>query len=168
MDSTGFSPFFLVYGHGPVLPLDTLLGLNTNILVKIAYPNKLQRLNKAFTMARENLVVRADNKMRHDQKASDEKFLVGDAVYYKNHIIKKGHLKSLSPKWRPNYRIVAQTGPVTFVIRNQLIGKTGKAHANDSYLENSDIPWERGRPEHKPVDKTKYKELLDPVLQQPL
>ena len=40
-------------------------------------------------MARENLEdVRADNKMMYDQQASDHKFLVGDAVYYKHHIIK--------------------------------------------------------------------------------
>ena len=42
-------------------------------------------------MARENLDDVRDNKMRYDQKASDQIFSVGDAVYYKNHIIKKGH-----------------------------------------------------------------------------
>ena len=36
-------------------------------------------------MARENNEdVRADNKMRYDQQASDHKFSIGDVVYYKN------------------------------------------------------------------------------------
>ena len=165
-DSTGFSPFLMVYGRDPVLPLDTLLGPKIKYLGENYIPQQLERLNKAFVMAKENLAeVRADNKERYDQKAGNHSFSVGDAVYYKNHITKKGHSTSLSPKWRPYYRVVAQTGPVSFIIRNQLTGKTGKAHANDLYLANADLPWDKARVDHKPVDKTVDPELLDPVLQ---
>ena len=165
-DSTGFSPFFLVYGRDPVLPLDTLLGPKIKYLGEEYVPTQLQRLNKAYAMARENLHhVRADNKARYDERASQHKFSVGDAVYYKNHIIKKGHSTSLSPKWRPYYRIVGQTGPVSYIIRNQLTGKTGKAHANDLYLANLDQPWDKARLEHRPVDKTEDPDLLDLLLQ---
>ena len=107
-----------------MLPLDTLLGPKIKYVGKNYIPKQLQRLNKTFVMAREKLKdVRAKNKMRYDQKASDHKFSVGDAVYYENHIIKKSHSTSLSPKWRLYYGIVAQTGPVSFVIRNQPTGK---------------------------------------------
>ena len=165
-DSTEFSPFFMVYGRDPVLPMDTLLGPKIKYFGENYIPLQLERLNKAFILARNRLEeVRADNKRRYDEKASEHKFSIGDAVYYKNHIIKKGQSTSLSPKWRPYYRIVGQTGPVTYIIRNQLTGKTGKAHANDLYLANLDLPWDKVRLEYKPIDRTEDPELLDPVLQ---
>ena len=54
---------------------------------------------------------------------------------------------------------------MTYVIRNQLTGKTGKAHVNDLYLANLDLPWDKVRLEYKPIDKTEDPDLLDPVLQ---
>ena len=146
--------------------MDTLLGPKIKCLGDNYIPMQLERLNKAFVTARDRLEeVRADNKRRYDEKASHHKFSIGDAVYYKNHLIKRGLATSLSPKWRPYYRIVGQTGPVTYVIRNQLTGKTGKAHVNDLYLANLDLPWDKVRLEYKPIDKTEDPDLLDPVLQ---
>ena len=54
---------------------------------------------------------------------------------------------------------------MSYIIRNQLTGKTGKAHANDLYLANLDQPWDKARLEHRPVDKTEDLDLLDPLLQ---
>ena len=124
MIQQGFNPFSLVYGHYPILPLDALLGQKIKYFGEHYIPQQLQSLNKAFIMARENLEdIGVNNKMKYDQKASDQKFTIGDAVYYKNDIIKKGHSTSLSLKWRSYYRVVAETGPVTSVIINQLTGK---------------------------------------------
>lgn len=165
-DSTGFSPFFLVYGRDPILPMDTLLGPKIKYYGDNYIPQQLERLNKAFVEAKDNLEqVRAENKMRYDDKASDKKFTAGDAVFYRNHRIQKGTTKSLSPKWRPYYRVVTQTGPVTYVIRNQLTGKTGRVHANDLSLANADSAWNKVRVEHKPIDKTEDADTNDEGLQ---
>ena len=40
----------------------------------------------------------------------------------------------LDSRWKPNYRIVEQTGPVTFIIWDQLSGKVKRAHASDLKL----------------------------------
>ena len=55
---------------------------------------------------------------------------VGDPVYYRAH----NRQGKLDQKWRPYYRIVEKTSPVTFVIWNQLAEKVKRVHANDLKL----------------------------------
>lgn len=52
------------------------------------------------------------------------KFAIGDPVYYRNHLRKS----KLEMKWKPYYRIIEQTSPVTYIIKNQLDGSTTKVH----------------------------------------
>ena len=45
--------------------------------------------------------------------------------------------------WRPNFRIIKQKGPVSFIIKNQLDGTTKKAHAahlRQANIKNWNIP----------------------------
>ena len=56
---------------------------------------------------------------------------IGDPVYYKAHA---RHGK-LDMSWRPYYRIVEKSGPVSFVIWDQISGTTKRAHANDPLAE---------------------------------
>jgi transposase InsO family protein len=55
-ESTGYSPYYLVHGHDPILPLDALLGIgeNTSNLPMDEIVNvTVQRLKEAFRQARE-------------------------------------------------------------------------------------------------------------------
>lgn len=52
---------------------------------------------------------------------------VGDPVYYRAQV-RKG---KLDPRWKPYYRIVKQTGPVTYKIWDQLTNKMMRVHASD-------------------------------------
>ena len=52
---------------------------------------------------------------------------VGDPVCYKIHL-REG---KLSQRWKLYYKIVEQTGPVSFIIWDQVSGKVKWAHAND-------------------------------------
>ena len=51
-------------------------------------------------------------------------------MYYKIHL-KDG---KLDQRWSPYYRIVEQTGPVSFVIWDQLTSKVRRVHTNDIKL----------------------------------
>ena len=79
----------------------------------------------------------------------DLDFQTGDPVYLKNHT-KKNKLDS---NWKPFYRIIEQTSPVTFIVKNQLDGSTAKVHAEHlpkTNLEQWEIPKEQtGRPSRK-------------------
>ena len=66
-------------------------------------------------------------------------FKEGDPVYYKNF-----HKTSmLQNNWRPNFRIIEQKGPVSFIIKDQLSGSTVKAHADQmrlAHIEEWELP----------------------------
>ncbi|VDI37072.1 Hypothetical predicted protein [Mytilus galloprovincialis] len=68
------------------------------------------------------------------------KTLSGDTVYLKNH----RKTSKLDNKWTPYYRIIEQTSPVSYKLKNQLTNKTTKAHARHIRLANLewDIPKE--------------------------
>ena len=60
-----------------------------------------------------------------DRDTKSIELKVCDLVYYKNNQ-RKGKLDS---KWKPYYRILEKTGPVSSVIKNQLDGSTSKVNA---------------------------------------
>ena len=85
---------------------------------------------------------------------------MGDPVYYRKHF-RQGKVDT---RWKPYYRIVEQTGPVTFIIWDQLSGKVKRAHANDlklaelrswetSIIENSGRPIRQSTLAAPPLNK---------------
>lgn len=64
------------------------------------------------------------------KKSKDVEFQVGDPVYLKNN----RRQNKLDKKWLPYYRITEQKGPVSFVIKDQLMGATTKCHARQLRL----------------------------------
>ena len=64
---------------------------------------------------------------------------IGDPVYHKKH---QRHGK-LDKKWSPYYRVIDQTGPVIFVVWDQINGRVKRTHANDlklAGLEEWEVP----------------------------
>jgi hypothetical protein len=60
-----------------------------------------------------------------NENRKEVKLEVGDAIYHINH-----HTHSeLNSNWKPFYRIIKKTPPVSFKIRNQLDDTIAKAHA---------------------------------------
>ena len=77
-------------------------------------------------------------------------------MYYKIHL---RHGK-LDQRWSPYYRRVEQTGPVSFIIWDQLTDKVKRVHANDIKLAEIE-EWEVGGVE------TKQKKLRRTTLVEP-
>ncbi|CAC5412417.1 unnamed protein product [Mytilus coruscus] len=71
-----------------------------------------------------------------NKHSKDIKFEVGNPVFYKNH----RRASKLSRKWTSYYRIIEQTSPVSFILKNQLDGIATKAHAEQIRLAKLD--WE--------------------------
>ena len=78
-------------------------------------------------------------------------------MYYKVHQ-REG---KLGPHWEAYFRIIDQTGPVSFVIGDQMTGRTKRVHANDLKMAE-EFYWEetvaptvpKGRKNKRPVRKT--------------
>ena len=87
--STGESPYYLMFGQEPRLPIDFLLGR-----IEEPRPGEVQgwvaehkeRLRSAFGCARERLLAAASRrKERHDQHVRHAPLLVGQLVYVRDH-----------------------------------------------------------------------------------
>lgn len=93
--ATGESPFYLMFGQEPRLPVDFLLGR-----VQDPVPGEVQdwmvehqaRLKVAFESARERLLAAAGRrKERHDQRVHDAPLPVGQLVYLRDHSARGRH-----------------------------------------------------------------------------
>lgn len=87
-----------------------------------------------------------------NKNRKEVKLEVGDAVYHRNH---HKHSK-LNSNWKPFYRIIEKTTPVSFKIRNQLDCTVTKAHAEHLRLANVD-EWDIPKDDaNKPIRKANY------------
>ena len=79
-------------------------------------------------------------------------------MYYKIH----QRDAKLDQRWNPYYRIVEQTGPMSFMIWDQLSGKVKRVHANDIKLAEIE-EWKVGSVETK-QKKLRRTTLVEPEL----
>ena len=101
--ATGESPFFLMFGREPTLPIDFLLGR-----VQEPVPGTVQdwvvehqtRLRLAFEGAQQRLVAAAGRrKERHDQRVHEAPLQVGQLVYLRDHSARGRH--KIQDLWSP-------------------------------------------------------------------
>jgi hypothetical protein len=128
--STGFSPYYLLFGKEMHLPFDTALlpkpslGKTAEHHLKIL----LENLKVAKSIAKDNMVVSQEiNKERLDVKAKDPSFVVGDQVLMQDPTVKKGLSPKLSHKWAGPYTVTSLGPNHTFKLRNTA---THKVHAS--------------------------------------
>lgn len=102
--STGESPFFLMYGREPNLPVDFALGRVLDPLpgtVQNWVAEHCSRLKVAFTHGRERLVVKAGHrKNRHDLRVREAPLQVGQLVYLRDHGARGRH--KIRDIWHPD------------------------------------------------------------------
>ena len=152
-ESTGYSPFYLLYLRDPVLPLDNILKPRRRYMGEDHHEIALQQQHLAFSVAQRNM---KKEKERYTKNANKNRELVelkpGDPVFLKNHLRRT----KLESKWTPYFRVVEKLSPLTYLIRNQLSGKTAKSHIQHLRLASLD-DWEIEKDEHgRPVRRAAY------------
>jgi len=142
-DTTKFSPFYVLYGRDPVLPIDTLLSPKYRYQGEEYVPTMLENMHNAHHQVQHNLVKGHErNKIYYDKKAKPVNFTVGDMVYFRDPTEAAAQHSKLASNWKPFYRVVKAHSDVTFVIKNQLSGHTKVVNAHNLRKANSENMWE--------------------------
>ena len=137
-ESSKFSPFFLLFNRDVVLPLDNILKPRRKYQGEDEYKIALEIQHKAFTYVHRHMKKAKQIQAKYaDKNSKPVDFEVGDPVYLKNHTKKN----KFDVRWRPYFRIIRKTSPVSFWIKSQLDGTTTKAHAEHLRLAKID-EWE--------------------------
>lgn len=130
-DVTGFSPFYLMYGRHPRLPIDLYLGLPTRESTGRHNPPEYvkglrDRLDHAYRLTSERSeAASAKNKLLYDNKVRENKVEIGDRVLVRNVGLKNKH--KLSDKWGEDpYVVVSQPNPDVPVFRVRPEKRSGR------------------------------------------
>lgn len=120
-DTTGYSPYELMFGRQPRLPIDLVLGTHPGKSSHKSYSeyvkNLRQNLQESYTLASEHSKKMGEkNKLRFDEKVRAAELLAGDRVLVKNVNIRGKH--KLANRWEQTIHIVVkriQDSPVYVV-----------------------------------------------------
>ena len=136
-DSTGFTPFRIIFGRTPTLPIDLMLPFpeekgEEDQPSYSEYIKKLKHLlENAYRMVRQTLGASHNRqKEQYDKKTNDVKFMVGDMVYLHVPAVRQGGNKKLASRWTGPYTVVDKVSKCNLKI--QLIGgfKSMVVHVN--------------------------------------
>ena len=167
-DSTKYTPYMLVYGRDPVMPLDTLLTPRRRYYGEDYVPKTLQRLHTAFIHVAENTRKAREDYQKHaDNRAQQRKFEAGDPVFLHDPTVREGQMRKLCSPWMSHYRIVEMTGPVTAIIRCQRTGHYRTAHVNNLRYANIYGGWDNINGNDLEFPEQNTRKLLKPQRKQP-
>ena len=145
-ESTGFSPFHLLYGRRAEVPLERLLGTEQG-----AFGNRLDDLASAYKEARKNTETsRRYNRRKIAARANvDTSLRVGDTV-----TVKAEEASTNTSKWDPQYEVYRVEGTTHFV-RHQGTGRERRLHREKLTLVDPHIIWDElpNRPRRRRVDE---------------
>lgn len=132
-DATGMSPYYLIHGKSPILPITKLLGQHEKYRGDEFHKEMLERNHKIYCKA--FMAIQKSRKKRNERINRDRKivtFKENDAVYYRNF----NRSSKLTAPWRPYFNVVKVLSPTSLLIKNQLDSKTVRCHISSVRLAN--------------------------------
>ena len=159
--STGYAPYFLMYGRSPRLPIDVTLGLPTkteDTRPYAAYAENLRaRLAHAYRLAsRGSGAKAAANKRQYDAKARDATLQPGDRVLARN-LSNRGKHK-VQDRWEDiPYIVLRRAGELPVYVIQQEGGDKRRRTLHRNLL----LPYELPSQQHQGRKKHTHPRTID-------
>ena len=133
-ETTGYSPFFLVYGREARLPVDVMFGDSQS--TAFSSPSEFVRdlrstLVDAYDIVRQTAQSQqARQKDLYDAKIFGDPYGKGDMVWLHNPAIKPGCSRKLNHPWSGPYKVIERISEVTYCIQHLRNRKKKVVHFN--------------------------------------
>ena len=119
--ATGFSPFHIIFGHSPTLPVDVMLGALPHREPKDvpAYVSDLHKsLHNTYATVRTHIQSAHDrNKQRYDASKPYLPYTIGDQVWLHVPAVKAGTSKKFASQWRGPYTVLDKLSATNYRIK---------------------------------------------------
>lgn len=132
-ESTGFSPYQMLFANQPTLTIDIILGkpeTHDNQVFHTDYVELLrEKLDKIQDRARQNLNLSSKNmKRRYDYQSNAQVYKIGDNVWLCNPTRTKGRCPELQKPWVGPYTIIHKINDILFRIQRSPHSKPKVVH----------------------------------------
>ena len=119
--TTGFSPFFLMFGRQVKLPIDLMYGTNrTEPDTAAGFAQKLKEgLQEAYKLVREKC--QAEHKRQkalYDERVHGKPFSPGDLVWLHSPAVPRGRSRKLHHPWKGPLKVVERLGESNYKIKS--------------------------------------------------
>ena len=162
--STGFSPFFLLFGRQARLPVDLAYGIAPmeEMTTQEYVRNLRQTLEKAYSTVRNYTGAALEQqKELYDRRVHGDEYQVGDLVWLHNPVIPKGAKRKLHCPWTGPFKVVKKLSTVVYRIQDTRPNKRKRLVVHSDRLKpcpsmRAEIPGQ----DHSPLEVEKQLPLL--------
>ena len=119
--TTGYSPFYLMYGREPHLPIDIVYGTQSHSPISVnSFVQKSQKLlQQAFDQVRKHLSAgHQRQKDIYDKRIHGEPYKEGDTVWLLDTVVEKGQSKKFHHPWKGPYRVLKKISDCDYLIES--------------------------------------------------
>ena len=135
--STGESPFTLVHGRDPVLPIHKLIKVTTPYQCESSLGKSIEQPRVTLSVAAKMLErMRKNQKRTYEGRKTIHQFKVSDLV-----LLRK-HAQKLDLKWEPNNRIIRLSPTGTAVIEHTVSGRTRRCNVGVLQKKHPHEDWQ--------------------------
>ena len=173
--STGYTPYYLLFGHEARLPLDLMYGTKKPQpqLPQDYAAHLKQSLSDAHYAVRQQLnQAHARQKEFYDRKVHGEPYKKGDLVWLHNLAIPPGQSAKLHHPWKGPYRVIDRVSDADYRIE-ELFGKRSpsvvhfnrlkRCHPDTRFVQENIPDTDSPEPDYLPLYSHFELELLEPT-----